>query len=45
MEMKKQFYIERCPSCGSSNVVQIAWHDSHGHNGFICKDCNCNFGN
>lgn len=34
-----------CPSCGSTNLTQIADHSSHGYNGYICNDCKCNFGN
>ena len=36
---------DSCPMCGSNNLKQTQFHDTHGCNGYICNDCNCNFGN
>lgn len=36
---------EKCPQCGSTELIQTADHSSDGYNGYICKDCGCKFGN
>jgi len=36
---------ERCPQCGSNDVVQVAFHEPDGYNGFICDHCGARWGN
>jgi predicted RNA-binding Zn-ribbon protein involved in translation (DUF1610 family) len=35
----------KCPNCGNDDLVQISTHSDNGVNEYICKKCDCRFGN